>query len=399
MRRDPLGRICVAALPAIVALSACSSVSSPAIEPSPPEAPVSSAADGQAGGSEDGAASGAAGGADGQPDAAGEEPKVVPAGKRWKPGDEQQGLQVYAHNANGKPADANIASILDYVVERGANSVAYSFPIYTDGQRPTRVSTGPETPTPEVLGRLVDAARERGLRIMVRPLLDEANLRTPSGGWRGTIRPPDLEGWFESYEQVLTPYLKVAADAKADEFVLATELTSLQPEHDHWEALARSAAKDFPSTLSYTFNWDAADAEMVPPKGAAGVDLYFAVDLGPDATVEELIEALTQQIMAKPTSLRSTMVAQEVGIAAEDDAYRHPWNWGGADVTNLNHKIQVNWFTAACEAVRESGLKGIYYWMLDSSIDPDQVDPTTEGSAGFIGRPGEKAIERCFAGE
>jgi hypothetical protein len=251
---------------------------------------------------------------------------------------------------------------------------------------------------PEVLGRLVSAAHDRGLRVMVRPLLDEANLRTGSGGWRGSIRPPKLKDWFRSYEQVLAPYLKAADAAQADEFVLATELTSLQREHDQWKAVARSASKTFPGTLSYTFNWDAADTQVVPEKGAVGLDLYFAVDLGPEATVEQLTAALTKQIMAKPKSLRSVMVAQEVGIAAESDAYRHPWNWGSPNVKKLNHDIQVNWFTAACEAVRRSGLDGIYFWMVDSSIDPAQVDPTTEGSAGFIGRPGEKAIERCFAG-
>jgi hypothetical protein len=137
----------------------------------------------------------------------------------------------------------------------------------------------------------------------------------------------------------------------------------------------------------------------VPPKGAAGLDLYFAVDLGPDATVEELTAALTRQIMAKPKSLRSSMVAQEVGIAAEDDAYRHPWNWGSPNVDKLNHDVQVNWFTAACEAVGRSGLGGICFRMIDSSIDPAEVGPTTEGSAGFIRRPGEKAIERWFAGD
>ena len=386
MRRNPLRGIAFAAVPAVVALSACSPFASPVIEPSPSEASEVSESTGTAGG--------------GQP-AGGEgtvrEPRVVPAAKRWQPGDQQHGLQVYAHNANGKSADANIESILDYVVDRGANSVAYSFPIYTDGQRPSRVYAGPETPSPKVMARLVKAARDRGLRVTVRPLIDEANLRTPSGGWRGTIRPPDLKAWFKGYEKVLRPYLTGARGAGADEFVLATELTSLQPEHERWEALARSAAKVFPATLSYTFNWDAADEEVVPSGGAAGLDLYFAVDLGPEATVEELTEALARHIMAKPKSLRSAMVAQEVGIAAEDGAYRHPWNWGSPDVKKLNHDIQVNWFTAACAAVRRAGLDGIYFWMLDSSIDPAQVDPRSEGSAGFIGRPGEKAIERCFA--
>ncbi|MGW5237871.1 glycoside hydrolase family 113 [Monashia sp. NPDC004114] len=323
----------------------------------------------------------------------------VPAQKRWRPGAKQYGLQIYAHNANGRTAEANIDKILDYAVRRGANSVAYSFPIYTDGQRPTRVYTGPETPTPAALSTMVAAAHARGLRVTVRPLVDEANLRNSEGGWRGTIRPPRLSAWFDSYEQTLRPFLKAATKARADEFVLATELTSLQTQHEHWSRLAKSAGKLFPAMLSYTFNWDARDTQMAPPDGAVGLDLYFAVDLGPDATVEQLATALTRQIMAKPKALRQVMVAQEVGIAAQDGAYREPWNWGNPKLHGLNPAIQVNWFTAACRAVDRSGLDGIYFWMLDSSVDPTQVDAKTEGTAGFIGRPGEKAIERCFAGK
>jgi hypothetical protein len=93
------------------------------------------------------------------------------------------------------------------------------------------------------------------------------------------------------------------------------------------------------------------------------------------------------------------MVAQEVGIAGEDGAYRQPWNWGIASSSQPNPAIQANWFSAACRAVRQTGLQGIYFWMLDSSTDPTQVNPTTEGPAGFIGRPGEQSIQRCFAGK
>jgi hypothetical protein len=310
----------------------------------------------------------------------------------------QHGLQVYAHTANGRPADANIESILDYVVRRGANSVAFSFPLYTDGLRPTKVYAGAETPSPKVVSHLVAAAHARGLRVMVRPLIDEANLRTTDNGWRGAIRPESLDGWFRSYERAIRPYLRAARTSAADEFVLASELTSLQSQHARWRAVAAAAAKHFPSTLSFTFNWDAKDEMLVARRGSVGIDMYFAVDLGPKATVEQLTSALVQQLRAKPKALRSAMVAQEVGIAGEDGSYREPWNWGSSGKGQPNPAIQVNWFTASCRAVKQSGLKGIYFWMLDSSVDPTQVSPATEGSAGFVGRPGEKAIERCFAG-
>lgn len=364
-------------VPGLAFVTACSPLASPSIVTTTPQ---------DSGGGQGGSSTQSA------------KPQAVPAAKRWRPGQLQQGLQVYAHNANGQPADANLEHILDYVVRLGANSVAYSFPIYTNGQRPTRVYAGKDTPTPAVMARMVAAAHARGLRVTLRPLIDEANLRTPSGGWRGTIQPPNLSSWFSSYFGAIKPYLAVADKAGADEFVLAAELTSLQPQHRSWRTLAERAGRVFPRTLSYTFNFDSNDTSMVPPHGSAGLDMYFDVGLGPDATVDELTRALVEQIMAKPKALRSSMVAQEVGIAAENGAYRHPWNWGDPHTKNVNPAIQVNWFTAACKAVKRTNLDGIYYWMLDSSVDPTQVNPTTEGSAGFVGRPGAKAIQQCFSG-
>lgn len=383
MRHKSLSIVIGLVLPLAVLLAGCSPFTSPRIERTSPGTSV------------------LPGGQPTGPGTAGDtaEPAQVSSSKQWHPGGMQYGLQVYAHTAHGKPADANIASILDYVVRRGANSVAYSFPLYTDGMRPTKVYAGAETPTPKVVAHLVSAANARGLRVMVRPIIDEENLRTTKNGWRGAIRPKSLGGWFTSYEQAVRPYLQAAGTSSADEFVLATELTSLQPQHARWRALAAWAARIFPGTLSYTFNWDVNDEMLVAKHGAVGIDMYFAVDLGPDATVDQLTSALTQQLQAKPKALRSVMVAQEVGIAGENGAYREPWNWGIASSSQPNPAIQANWFSAACRAVRQSDLKGIYFWMLDSSTDPKQVSPTTEGPAGFVGRPGEKSIERCFAGQ
>ena len=380
MRHKSLSLVIGLVLPLAILLTGCSPLASPRIERSATDTSAST---------------------EGEPATPGSRAVAtakVPSAKQWRPGGMQYGLQVYAHTARGEPADANVESILDYVVRRGANSVAFSFPLYTDGMRPTKVYRGAETPTPKVISHLVAAAHARGLRVMVRPIIDEANLRTTDNGWRGAIHPKSLDGWFRSYERAIRPYLRAARTSAADEFVLATELTSLQPRHARWRELAASAARDFPSTLSFTFNWDANDEMLVARRGAAGIDMYFAVDLGPDATVEQLTSALVQQLRAKPKALRSAMVAQEVGIAGEDGAYREPWNWGSSNGRQANPEIQANWFAASCRAVRQSGLKGIYFWMLDSSTDPTQISATTEGSAGFVGRPGEKAIERCFAG-
>jgi len=103
----------------------------------------------------------------------------------------QLGVQVYWHTS-GSAEDVRTAAdrVLNYIVGLGANSVGLTFPIYTDGVHPTRVYTvSGSTPDPASLGIVITEAAARGLRITLRPLIDEANIKDAQGDWRGTIQP------------------------------------------------------------------------------------------------------------------------------------------------------------------------------------------------------------------
>lgn len=331
-----------------------------------------------------------------EPEPSPEPPPAVAPERRWQQGRPQAGIQVYTHTAAGdRPADEYAAEVLDYVVRVGANSVGLTFPLYTDAVRATTVSPGPETPPPDVLAAIVSAAHERSLRVMLRPVIDEANLAQTPGEWRGTLRPPDLDGWFASYEEALIPFLEMAAENEVEEFVLAAELTSLQRHEERWAALAESARQVFPATLSYTFNWDGTDTELLP-EDSLGIDLYYNVDVDDNAGPEDISAGLAAALRRIPQSMRERMVAQEVGIPGQAGMYRNPWYWGSDDSALYVPEIQSTWFTGACQAVQENGLQGIYFWMIDSSENPSMINPEDSRTASFIGRAGEDAIRDCF---
>lgn len=375
-----------------IALTACDPLATPRVEPRP-------AAEATSPSSHPPATTGSSTAS--SPESTPSAPSTVPADRRWAPGKFQYGIQVYAHNTGGQATDAHISAVLDYIVARGGNSLGLTFPLYTDGLRSTSVHPGPETPSVEAISVIIQAARSRGLRTMIRPIIDEANLRTTPGGWRGALRPTDVRKWFSGYTAALVPYLDGARAARADEFVLATELTSLQSQGLQWQALRRAAGQHFDGALSFAFNWDTTDSGLLPKadsRVAAGIDLYFAVNLDDSATVPQLAAALKTALMAKPAPMRAVMSAQEVGIPAISGAYKRPWDWGDSSGARLLPEIQARWFTAACQAVKESGLNGIYFWMLDSTEDPRQIDPAASRPANFVGRPGESSIESCFRG-
>ena len=370
------------ALSSVLALGACST---PTVRPDPRSDSTGSAptsTEGQA-----------------QEEAAPVPPPSVEESRRWEQGDRHYGVQVYAHTAQGRPADEFAGPVLDYVVGLGANAVGFTFPLYTDSVTSNVVEAGPETPPPGVITSLVSAAHERGLRVTLRPTIDEANLMQQPGEWRGTLRPTDLDQWFASYEQALRPYLEVAAATKVEEFVLAAELTSMQRHTSRWKQLARNAAKTYPGTLSFTFNWDSGTKDLFPNQ-ALGIDLYYALDLGDDASAADVAAGLSEAIERSPKKMRKRMAAQEVGIAAMKGMFRTPWYWGATrDPSKIDHSVQTRWFEGACRATIDSGLDGIYYWMVDSSQDPKTVDPDDQVAAGFVGRPGEDSIKDCFTAQ
>lgn len=326
-------------------------------------------------------------------------PATVAEGRRWSEGERHYGIQVYAHTAAGRPADEFAGPVLDYVVAQGANGVGLTFPLYTDAVDSTVVKPGPETPSVDTIAALAKAAHERGLRVMLRPIIDEANLMKEPGEWRGTLRPTSVDKWFTSYAQTLRPYLEAAQANKVEEFVLASELASLQRYTSAWKALGESAKKAYDGTLSYTFNWDSATTDALPEQ-AVGIDLYYALDLGDDASAQDVAAAMSAAIQRSPKSMRTRMVAQEVGIPALKGMFRTPWYWGSAPKpSELDHSVQTRWFQGACTATIESGLDGIYFWMIDSSQDPKTIDPQGQAAAAFVGRPGEQAIKDCFTAQ
>ncbi|HEY8885912.1 MAG TPA: hypothetical protein VIM31_00200 [Candidatus Microsaccharimonas sp.] len=321
-------------------------------------------------------------------------PVVEKVAHQWEPGIFQNGVQLYWHFP-GTDTDviAKADSVLDYIVSLGANSVAISFPIYTDGIRPTRVYADSDTPSPAQLGLIISESRARGLRTMIRPIINEANITAQDpNGWRGTIRPRDVAGWFASYDQFMLQYGLVAQQRDAQELVAGTELQSLRGYTAEWQKLIQQLSTVYTGTISYAANWNEGQN---PAFQTHGVDAYPAINLPDSTSVDQLTSALTGWIEQTPLDVRARLSLQEVGIPAHSGVYIHPWYWGTNEAP-LNFTVQANWFTAMCKAAHAAAVNGIYYWTVDTNVDLKNVNPDTEYSGGFVNRPAQQAIQACF---
>jgi hypothetical protein len=310
----------------------------------------------------------------------------------------QLGVQVYWHTM-GSAADVRNAAdkVLNYVVGLGANTVGLTFPFYTNGVDPTQVygKTG-STPDPATLAIVIGEAKARGLRVMLRPLLDETNIADSKGDWRGTIQPQGVSAWFASYRTFLAPYLQLAQQTHVSYFVVGTELESLAKQKIQWSALDTATAKIYTGELDYAQNWDNwGDAVSSTQAPHIGVDAYPVLHVSNTASVSTLTAAWEHWLHNRSSSTLKQTVMQEVGIRAVSGAYAAPARWSQPGDT-INVQVQQNWFTAACQSARALNLPGIYFWDVDSYADPAHA--TANGSGSFIGR-GDSAIKACFAAQ
>ena len=304
------------------------------------------------------------------------------------------GIQVFwaPESAASIAVDSN--RIFNYIVGLGANSVGINFYFFTNGVDPTSVhGVRSRTPSPAIIGDIVAAARVHGLRVLVRPLLNEDNIVDASGDWRGSIQPPSLRTWFASYFRFLRPYFIAAQRAGATSFNVGSELDSLAQDKAEWTSLKTKAGRLFRGQLEYAVNYGRwqEDPPQEPVPDAA-VDAYPQLGLGDHATVRRMTATWVQWLRNQPESVLRKTVFQEVGIAAAAGAYLQPAKIAPVG-TPLDIPVQTKWFEAACAAAKRTSMAGIYFYDVNGTDQPSAAADYPPGS--FIGR-GDRAIRACF---
>ena len=289
-------------------------------------------------------------------------------------------------------------TVFSYTKSLGANSIAINFPFYMSGLRANAAVAKRTTPTPGDLQAAIAIAKRFGLRVTLRPLLDEASFKTP-GSWRGAIQPTNRNAWFASYTAFLRPYLVMAQKDKVSQVDVGAELESLARD-PRWNVLVKRARTLFHGELGYDNNFTSKLFTRGTPDVSSvnlqGIDAYFPVPLGPRASVKQLTSAWNTWFRhVSPRVKRGTLVATEVGIPALAGAYASPWSWGSTKPQPIDAAIQQNWFSAACQSVKDLHMGGIYFYPIDFNQPPQSVNPKTAAPNIIIGR-GTTAITSCF---
>jgi len=300
----------------------------------------------------------------------------------------QLGIDVDFYDYAGLNVQQAAAADVAYVRRLHANSMSVSFPFFMTGPDADSVHATAATPSPEALATFAVAAERAGLYFSVRPLLDQSSLDVKGG--RVRWRPADPAAWFASYASFLRPYAQMAQREHIGEFITGAEFDEFG-NSPYWAGLDTYLRRFYRGTLGYSDNWDISVANAVSQAGVAQlVDAYKPVYLPSGASLAALTAAWEAYLGSQPRGI----VLSEVGIAAQDGAYRNPYDFV-SNGTPLVPAIQVNWLTAACDAVAGEQDGGLYFWSIAVGQNFD-VPPGRSDPASFADGPGARAIAACF---
>ena len=288
----------------------------------------------------------------------------------------QLGIDIDAYTYPGQDIAAAAAADVAYIRSLNANAVSVSFPFFMSGPNADRVYADSATPTPSQLAIIVRTAKQAGLYVSIRPLLDEGGLGQSRVHWA----PAKLRTWFASYRHFLMPYALMAQREHVSEFIVGAELSGFLSS-PQWNTLDAALRRHYHGTLGCANNWS-----IVP--GSCGRGVIETVD-----SYHPQHPPLLVGWEAYDSELPPHTVVTEVGIDAVRGAFRRPYQHHWSTVT-LDPQVQARWFTAACGAAVATHLGGIYFWSLGLS---DRVAGPTVAQQGYWAHSaGARAISRCF---
>jgi hypothetical protein len=270
----------------------------------------------------------------------------------------------------------------------GAIGLAWDLTV-PDGTSGVVRASGPVTASVADIRALTEIAQAYHLRVEYRILFRVGG----SDGRTESLRPASQSRFFASLLSAETPYLKLAAQQNVGEFIVGTELASLEGSPE-WSQFFSDAGTVYPGILSYA-TWGGSFFSAhprLPPVAGYGVTAYPSVDLPDNASVARLTAAWTSFLGTVPASVLQRTAIDEVGIPAEAGAYADPWAWNNQHGAE-DDQVQARWFEAVCDAAAAAHMRAIYFWNANLIDNPEDPFPSL---VKFEGRPAsEAAIRNC----
>lgn len=330
------------------------------------------------------------------------------------------------------------ADSLPALVGANANAVALAFEYGIDVQHSAVYADSAYTDSLTVLAATIVEARNRGLSVMVRPLidfLDPAKIGTYQvGDWRSYYNPTNPAAFFASYKTMIVNVAQVAQANGAAILCIGVELDQLTGPTflSYWTDIIASVRNVFSGKLTYAANWNnnvspwqgqhgltagtgnlATQVSFWSELDYLGIDCYAPISDAASPSLADLIAGWTQvpsdttakavtgnqslisYFQSVATQTGKPLVFTELGYESASDAARQPW---GTSNNVYDPALQEILYAAFFDAWQQSGngsLIGVYFWNWDPNAA--EVGPGNGANFSPQGQPAQTVVTINFS--
>lgn len=271
------------------------------------------------------------------------------------------------------PSDKNWTQGLQEIqAQTAARWIGMYIQLHQASALSTVVQGAQDTPTPENVRKGIEQAHRMGYHVYVFPTI---TLDIAHAG-AGTITYTDssqIQAWFESYWQVLKPYVQACATAGCERFSIGNEYEGL--EHGpgfYWHQLLEKVHSIYSGQIVYNMNFSsqlkyAAPTWMSDPLlKAIGVSSYYPLITEETSIPPEQLPALWKsQVKANldklSTEVGKPMFISEIGYRDTNYAGYKPYQ--AVDDGRRDDQMQAALYNAALENIAmDHQIDGIFVW-------------------------------------
>lgn len=328
---------------------------------------------------------------------AGDQRRASPAGAAPVETTRFHGVAWQIHHSHDCVARAR--RVFREIADLGADTVLISNPGYQEHAGSDTFHLDPGvTPTREEWLEIFDVAREHRLRIVLMPMI---LLSDPRGTeWRGVIKPPNWDDWFEQYRAFLLHFARIAEEGGVDVFMVGSELVSTERLTSRWRRVIREVREVYGGLLSYSANWDHYRVvEFWDDLDLVGMTSYYKLSADPNPSLETLIDAwkpIRRGILRWQEQVGKPLLFTEVGWCSQEGASIEPWNYFyKREATPAGLEEQRRCYRAFMETWKDVPQVGgtIWWEWSEDGGGEDDYNYTPRG------KPAEHELRRWFAAQ
>ena len=297
-----------------------------------------------------------------------------------------------------------VTGALQRLHDDGVNWISIQVAWYQNNNSSNVISpSSTQTPTDASVTQLIKLAHQDGMRVFLNPFINSLQ----GSGWQALFHPTNVAAWFQSYDNYLEHYAKLAQADHVDLFAIGDEFDSMDtvPAYrPYWVQAVHVTRQYYHGPVTYGADYtNYQSVTFWNQLNEVGVDAYFPLSQSANPTLAQLTASWNQeadQIQAWRVSSGLTnkpFLITELGYPSENGAAANPGAWQPNQAVNLT--LQQELYEATFQSIwQRPWLKGIMWFWWANPSNPNWQGGTTDNGYTLRNKPAEVTLRQYFTG-